>query len=69
FIFLVALLHEVYIAMAIYSSMFHTEIFLPMNSFEYASARQSWDPQHCQSIFLLETHGTITLLTFFLLSP
>ncbi|CDY29027.1 BnaC07g32330D [Brassica napus] len=28
-----------------------------MNSFEYASARQSWDPQHCQSIFLLETHG------------
>ncbi|CAN7118508.1 unnamed protein product, partial [Brassica rapa subsp. narinosa] len=22
--------------------------------------RQFWDPQHCQNIFLLETHGALT---------
>ncbi|CAN6912943.1 unnamed protein product, partial [Brassica oleracea var. botrytis] len=67
FIFLVALLHEVYIAMVIYSSMISLFQWHSLSS--NIERKQFWDPQHCQSIFLLETHGTITLLTFFLLSP
>nr|VDC82727.1 unnamed protein product [Brassica rapa] len=64
FIFLVASLHEVYIAIVIYSSM--VSLF---QWYSHIERKQFWDPQHCQNIFLLETHGALTLLTFFLLSP